>query len=918
MEPNLIVRTSLVGRDPETGLIAGLIDQAHDRGGALMIRGEPGVGKSALLATGMERASERGMKVLTATGVQSEAQLAFAGLHQLLKPLLGNIDQLAEPQRLALSTAFGMLEAPAPDFFRTSLAALELLAEAAARTPLVVIAEDAHWLDRSTADVLAFVARRLEFEPIVLLASIRDGYDSPLEQAGLPVLDLQALDPTFASDLLDDSVPAIAPAQRRLVLDEAAGNPLALKELPAALNQDEGQPRIAGRLPLTARLERAFAARVADLPAATRAVLLVAALNDGPSLDEVLAASGAVIGEAVTVDQLTPAVAARLVEIGDSEIRFRHPLMRSAIRQQANVSERHVAQKALADQFALQPERQAWHRAASVIGRDEGIAAELESMATRAQQRGAAAVAMAALERAGQLSDDPTARGRRLLRAAELGFELGHPEAVNRLITEAEGLEFGLLERSNLGWLRGVFDGQQAGGAHRFAWMVDTATALIESGEDNLALKILWSTAMQSWWLDPDADLKARIVEAADRARASDEDPRRLVILAYAAPVERGSDVAGQLSRVTREIVDDPDVGRVVGTAANAFGAFNAASAPLAASVAALRPQGRLGLLARTLNQQAWSAAQRADLGVAVPVADEAVRLTRETQQPTMHFIAVALQAMVGALKGDREEAEARASDAARFGAPTNARALLAMAQHARGVAALGGGAHSEAYEHLRRVHTEGDPAHHSFLRAFNVADLVEAAAGAGQLDDVRPLVSELEELALRTPSPVLLAGLSYARPLLASGNRAEELFEAAASSTTAWPFLQARVQLAYGEWLHRRRRDADSRAPLRAACSTFDALGTIPWSNRARLQLRAAGETSRRRQRIGSDELTPQELQIAQMAAGGLSNREIGQMLYLSHRTISSHLYRIFPKLGITSRAQLASALQQRLPAAD
>jgi DNA-binding CsgD family transcriptional regulator len=913
MDQDVIAHTPLVGRDADSGLIAGMIDRAHDRGGALLIRGGPGIGKSSLLAAAIDRAAGRGMRVLKTSGVQSEAKLPFAGLHQLLQPLLRHIDQLAEPQRVALETAFGIVEAPGPDFFRTSLAALELLADAAAQSALLVVAEDAQWLDPSSADVLAFVARRLQFEPILLLAAIRDGYDSPLDEAGLSALNLEALDPASAAELLDRSAQVVPPAVRELVLDEAAGNPLALEELPDAFSQLGSQPRLPGWLPLTTRLERAFAARLSDLPVETRAILLVAALNDSPSLSEVLAASGAVIGDPATVDQLTPAVSARLVKIDDSAIEFRHPLMRSAVRQRATISQRQVAHQALADQFDRQPERRAWHRAASVIGPDEAVAAELEALAARAQQRGAAAVAVAALERAAHLSDHPAQQGRRLLRAAELGFELGHPEMVNRLITEAERLELGSLEQSNLGWLRGVFDGQQAGGAHRFGWMVQNATALIESGEDNLALKILWSTAMQSWWSDAPPEVKAQIVGAAERARAKEHDPRLLVIRAYAAPVQRGPTVAAELTRVAEGLIEDPDLGRVVGTAANTFGAFNAAAAPLAASVARLRLQGRLGLLARTLNQQAWSAAQRADLGLAIPVADEAARLTAETQQPTMHSIAVAIQAMVAALQGDRDAAEASASDAARFGAPTNASALLAMVQHARGVAALGDGANDQAYEHLRRVHRPGDPAYHSFLRAFNVADLVDAAAGSDQLDDVRPVVSDLEQLGLETPSPALLAGLSYARALLASEDRAEELFEAAASATAEWPFLQARVQLAYGEWLHRRRRDADSRAPLRAARDAFDALGTIPWSNRARLQLRAAGETSQRRQRGPSDELTPQELQIAQLAARGLTNREIGQMLYLSHRTISSHLYRIFPKLGITSRSELASALGQR-----
>ncbi len=909
----MTARTPLVGRDADARLIGAMIEHAGERGGALVIRGGPGIGKSALLAVAVEEAGERGMRTLKMNGVQSEAQLPFAGLHQLLQPLLRQVDQLPEPQRVAVQTAFGILEAPAPDFFRTSLAALELLAEAAAEGPLLVVAEDAQWLDQSTADVLAFVARRLEFEPIVLLAAIRDGYEISLAEDGVSVLDLEPLDPVAASELLDRSAPGISPALRGLVLEQAAGNPLALEELPHAFGQIKAQSPLPGWLPLSTRLERAFADRVSDLPAATRTILLVAALNDSPSLGEVLAASGSVLGQPATVDQLTPAVVARLVGIDDSEIEFHHTLMRSAIRQQATLSQRHMTHAALAGLPGLQPERRAWHRAASVVGPDEAVAAELEALAAKAQQRGAAAVAMTALERAAHLSDDPAPQGRRLLRAAELGFELGHPAAVNRLVTEAEGLELGSLEQSQLGWLRGVFDGQQAGGAHRFGWMVETATALIEGGEDNFALKLLWSTAMQSWWSDPGPDVKGRIVQAAERARVDEQDPRLLVIRAYAAPVERGPAVGTQLSRVAEGIIEDPDLGRVVGTAANVFGAFNAAAAPLAASVARLRHQGRLGLLARTLNQQAWSAAQRADLSVAIPVADEAARLTRETQQPTMYFIAVAIHAMVAALQGDRDAAEARASSAARFGAPTNSRALLAMAQHARGVAALAAGANSQAYEHLLRVHNPHDPAHHSFLRAFNVADLVDAAAGSDQLDGVRPIVRELEQLALRTPSPVLLAGLSYARALLASVDRADELFETAASATAAWPFLQARVQLAYGEWLHRRRRDADSRSPLRAARDVFDALGTIPWSERARIQLRAAGETSHRRQPGPSDELTPQELQIAQLAARGLTNREIGQMLYLSHRTISSHLYRIFPKLGVSSRSELASALAPR-----
>ncbi len=911
MEQTMAATASLVGREPEQRVIDGLVDHVHERGGALVLSGEPGIGKSALLSAARVRASGHGMRVLTATSVQSETMLAFAGLHQLLHPLLDYIDELAGPQRDALAAAFGIIEASAPDFFLTALAVLELLADAAAKTPVLVIAEDAHWLDLSTADVLAFVARRLEYEPIVMLAAIRDGFDSPLDQAELPALHLQALDPGAARALLDSTAPGITPDVRQRILDEAAGNPLALTELPVGFEQLDQRPQLPTWLPLTTRLERAFAARQHDLPATTRTALLVAALNDRPSLSETLAASRLLVGSDLTIQALVPAVSARLAQLDDTNITFRHPLMRAAITQQASISQRHAAHAALADALVDHPERRVWHRAASVIGPNESVAAELETMARRAQQRGAVAVAIAGLERAAHLSEGSLHQGQRLLRAAELGFQLGQQDLVSQLVTEAEPLELGPAERSHLRWLRGVFDGQQAGGAGRFDSMIDTVNDLTRQDEAELALKILWSAAIQCWWSDPGSRVRARIIDAAEQVRADKHDPRLLAVLACAAPLERGTIVADRLSRLTGDVTDDADTARVVGTAANAIGAFDASAGPLATSAIGLRAQGKLGLLARALTQQAWSAAHRVDLGIAIPVAEEAAQLTLETAQPTIHFTAQAIQAMLWALRGDRSRAEDHAAQAEQFGIARSARALLSMVQHARGLAALADRQYAEAYEHLRRMHDPKDPAFHSFMRSFSVADLVDAAARSGQTDAIRAVVAQLDTLAAQTPAPLLHAGLRYARPLLADDDYAQALFDDAETANTTWPFLRARTQLARGEWLHQRRRSAESRTPLRTARETFDALGAIPWSERARQQLRASGETSRSRTPNARDELTPQELQIVQLATQGLTNREIGQMLYLSHRTISSHLYRTFPKLGVTSRAQLRDVLE-------
>jgi DNA-binding CsgD family transcriptional regulator len=340
-----------------------------------------------------------------------------------------------------------------------------------------------------------------------------------------------------------------------------------------------------------------------------------------------------------------------------------------------------------------------------------------------------------------------------------------------------------------------------------------------------------------------------------------------------------------------------------------AVGAFDLAAGFLAISAASLRAQGRLGLLARALALQAWSAAQLADLGAAIPAAAEARRLAQETRQPLVMATADAVQALLAALRGDEQAAGALAAQAEEISVPIGASAVLAATQLARGLAALGAGRPADALAHLRRVHDPADPAYHYGVRCFTVGDLAEAALRSGEVASIGGFVRDMEEARRQTTSPSLQAGLRHARALLADDASAPGLFDAALRSGP-WPFQRARMQLAHGEWLHQHRQNAASRAPLRAARETFDALGLVPWSERARQQLRATGETSRPRIPQARDQLTPQELQIVQLAAEGMSNREIGQQLYLSHRTVSSHLYRVFPKLGITSRAELPAAL--------
>ena len=368
----------LLGRGQEQRLLTSLLDVVGDRGQALVLRGEPGIGKTRLLSVAAQTARDRGMTVLTATGVQSEANLPFAGLHQLLRPVRERAVELPPIQRDALDAAFGLTREVAPERYRIAMASLDLVSDVAGDAPLLLVVEDAHWLDPPTADVLTFVARRIESDPVVLLAATRDGYPSALAGAGLPEHRLAGLDDATAAALLDAAAPDLPLVARRRVLREAAGNPLALLELPAVAAQSEDEPSASGRLPLTARLERAFAARVSDLPDDTRLVLLVAALSDGDAVGEVLRAAGVVLGTALDLDAAEPAVEAALIDLDVNSIRFRHPLVRSAVRQSAGVQQRRRVHEALAATFDADRDRRVWHRAALLSGTHEEVASELE------------------------------------------------------------------------------------------------------------------------------------------------------------------------------------------------------------------------------------------------------------------------------------------------------------------------------------------------------------------------------------------------------------------------------------------------------------------------------------------------------------------------------------------------------------
>jgi DNA-binding CsgD family transcriptional regulator len=908
----------LIGRDRELGILSGLVDRARQQGQALVLRGEAGIGKTSLIAAGRSRAKALGFHTLTTSGVQSETNLPYAGLHQLLRPLLPQIDTLPVPQRAALLSAFGMTDEVVTDLYLVALAALNLLADAASNAPLMIVAEDAQWIDRPTCDVLTFVARRFGSDPMILLVAIREGFESPLLETSLPELRLEGLAEAAAGALLDTHAPDLEWSIRERMLEAAAGNPLALAELPAAYPAAQSTERVLLRdvLPLTTRLERAFAARGATLPQATAAVLLVAAVDDSSALSEVLEAASIIIGSPLTLEVLGPAVGARLVVADHIELRFRHPLIRSAIYQGATLEERHAAHAALTAVLVDQPDRRAWHRAASTIGPDEAVVDDLEAAASRALARGARTVAAAALERAARLCPDEARRGRLLVRAAEMEFELGRSDAVLRLLERAEALALGADDQTRLTFLLEASDDAALYGPSVVASFVEMASDLMAAGEWERAWNALLTAALRCWWGNRDQQTRDLVVAAAQQLPGAEDHPARLALLALADPVRWGAVVLDRLTGIDANERGDPGAMYLLGTAASAVWAFDLALNFLAAATDGLRAQGRLGVLAQALVSLAWAAIHLARETLAVSAAEEAEKLARETRQPRLVVSAQLAQATVAAERGDFTKAEELANAAEATYLPIGPHPILALIQFIRGRGAVAHQKYAEGFDHHARLLDPTDVAYHPFIGSWALSDLVEAAIHLGKLEAAADYLTQLELLAASTSGPLLRAALSYARAILADDDQAEALYQTALSTDLAyWPCYHGRLLLNYGRWLRRRRRVTEARAPLRMARDRFDALAFHALAEIARNELQASGEASRRRTPDARDWLTPQELQIAQLAAKGLSNREISQQLFLSHRTVGAHLYRIFPKLGISSRAHLRHALQNTIP---
>jgi DNA-binding CsgD family transcriptional regulator len=888
----------LLGRDDELAQLYDLIDAIGRRGGALVVRGEAGIGKSALLEAAAVRAGERNVTVASATGIPSEARFAFAGLRELLLPFLEARDRLPQPQRRALETALGLAAGNAPDPFLVGLAALGLLSEAETKSPLLFLVDDAQWLDGPSSEVLGFVARRLQLEPVILLFAVREGFSSAIEELGLPEIHLDSLDESSSRALLELTAPDLPTELKARVLDEAAGNPLAVIELPAtAASLSEAAP--ADTLPLPTRLEHAFAARLADLDSETRRLLLLAALSDGE------------LPEPARHPGLAPAVAAGVGTVDHGRFRFRHPLIRSAVAQTATPEERRHAHAELALSFEDDPDRAVWHRAAATPWPDEDVARALDTAAERARLRGDRDVAVAAFERAAELSADRGPRALRLFGAGDVAFKLGRATDSARLMRAAQQQGLPPRERALASFHVEVLEPTWSGAATIRSFTA-IAQELAEAGHDDLALHTLWAVSLRAHWEHLDRETRRDVAQITKKLAAAPDDPARLATLALFDPVGQGADIVRLVRLMATLDVADPEGQYNVGQAASAVWADSLALPFLRAAAASFRAEGQLGSLAQTLVFEAWAEVRMGAARVAITAAAEGVQLADETRQVRFVVAGQVAQAIAAVEMGADEPAEQLIDAAEATLLPLGSNPLLALVALARGRQALARERYAEAYAHLLRIFDPNDAAFQQFVGGWALADLADAARqGDGGREVVDELLREWDAVATATGAPHLEVQLGYAKAVLADEGNAEPFYEDAMSAgAKGWPYYTARAQLAYGGWLRRQHRMAESRAPLRDAARSFEGLGLLRFAERARRELRASGEAPRRRVPEAWAQLTPQELQIAELAAEGMSNREIGERLYLSHRTVGSHLYRLFPKLGVTTRAQLRDAL--------
>jgi DNA-binding CsgD family transcriptional regulator len=908
----------LVGREQELGFIRSFLSHAALQGGSLIVFGEAGSGKTAILDAAADFAAKSGTQHVRATGVEFEAEMSFSALNQSVLPLMDDFELLTDAHRTALGVALGLDDGPTPDMLLVSNAVFSLLQHVGSVRPLLVTVDDLQWVDRSSAVVLGFVARRLEGTRVGFVAASRLGVESFFDYNGLPERTLRALDDQAAANLLSVHFPEIAPQVSQRILAESAGNPLALLELPRELSSAEraAHQDLPGVLRLGRRLQSIFESRISGLPPETRQILLLAVLDGTGDLRLLQKA----LPDHLVTEGLAPAERRQLVLVDENAYRlaFRHPLIRSAIVGLSASSERLRAHRSLAEALDDQPDRQAWHLAEATDEPEERVAELLYQSAQRRFRRGDSVGAVAALTRSADLSPHQTDRSCRLLEAAYLGANVtGGLRSTQELLDEARKadpqLSGSLYAAATSAYL--LLNGEgHIDTIHRLlVGAIEDRDAVAHVHDQSCAdaLGTLFLVCM----LGRRPELWESFFAALNRLGPNAPTELYLLSQLMSDPVRLG----------TRRVLDELD--QAIGGLDKNVNAWSVSWLSSAAvSVDRLagcrdamwrviqdgRQGGAVALAINASQQLSLDDFATGQWEEAEQLAEESLELCQTHGNQLMEWIAFHRLGLVAAGRGEVETCRQHADRITRWAVPRGMLNAQENADHVRILSAVGEGEFELAYQYATRLSPPGILPSYVPLALHIALDLVESAVRTNHLPQATAHVTAMHEAGVSELSVRMALIVGGCSAIVAPDSQASNLFEAALTITGAsrWQFDFARIQLCYGERLRRVRSIVESREHLAAALDAFTRMGARPWAIRAETELGATARNKMRSSSIGLGFLTPQEREVATLAASGLTNKEIGERIFLSHRTVGAHLYRVFPKLGITSRAALRDAL--------
>jgi DNA-binding CsgD family transcriptional regulator len=893
----------LVGRDAERAGVAALLEAARgSSGGALVIRGVAGSGKSTLLADAAAAAAD--MTVLRTQGVESESPLAFAALQRLLWPLRKAVGGLPAPQRAALQATLGEVEGDG-DRFLAFLGTLSLLADAAEEHPVLVIADDAQWLDEASAAALLFVARRLQAERVALLFAARDADPSGFDADDLRCLTLGGLSGEAAGQLLRSHASAdVDAAVRDQLVAATGGNPLALGELSEVLSGDQlsGRAPLPQQLPLTGGVERAFGDRYRKLPEPARRFLLVAAADDTARLPVVRDAADRLdAGD----DALDAVEQAGLLRVEGDVLTLYHPLVRSAVYRAATSAQRRAAHRALADALDSDADRRAWHLAAASDRPDDTVAGALEAVAVRATARRGHEAAAAAWSRAAELTADPAVRARRLAAAAQAAWHAAQPARARAVADAARPDAADPLLRADLDRLRARVEWNVGSTLVGHRILLQAARDVAPVDVERARAMTMVAAALVTFVGEGADDMSEQAATLGDITAATSDSARCYArLLAGFVHVRNGQfgEAAAQFRPALADCDprEDTDLRANLGIAAFHLGDDHVVQAHHTRLLTDARESGALAMIVHALTRRACGDVATGDWDALAAGAAEALDLAGSAGQPALTRFPHGWLAVLAALRDRRDQLAGHLQAIATLpSAGVTGRLVDDLARWAR---ALTAETPTATLHHLEQMTTP--------MTRLAALDRIEAAARAERADLARDWSAELDQFGAAVESGWARAVAAYGRALLSDDAHAQEQFEQAIrhADAAARRFDQARIHLGYGEYLRRARRRVDARVHLRTALDVFDDLGATRWATRAEHELRASGETARRRDVTTATQLTAQERQVAALVRQGLSNRDAAAQLFLSPRTVDFHLRNVFSKLGLSSRAELAA----------